>query len=473
MAYNDLRSWLAEVDKMGELKIIEGAHWDKEIGGICELMAERGGGPALLFDKIKDYPAGFRVLSNAFLSHKRTGSILGVPGNLSDLAMVDAWRKRLKPMKKIPPVEVKKGPVKQNILTGKNVDLFKFPTPLWHELDAGRFMGTGCAIVSQDPDEGWVNVGTYRCRIFDKNHLGVGLNIGKHGTQMMEKYHSQGKGFPLAVICGMDPVLFLAACSPITGTDESEYDFAGGLKGQPIEITPGELTGLPIPATAEIVLEGEIPPLDKLPRREDGPFGEWNRAYNSAPHPVMVVKSISYRNDPILLGVAPWKGHIPFPFQIPVMAGEIWNVLEYAGIPNVTGVWFGLGMIWPVFCVISIKQSYGGHAKQAALVAASCRANTVGGRFVIVVDDDIDITNEQDVIWAVARRADIDNIQVIHGIQTKAGAPKMVDGQPLFVNDRVIIDACWPYQKRNSFPVTQRFSDEYRKKIMKKWKSLF
>ena len=389
------------------------------------------------------------------------------------MEMVDAWRKRLKEIKPVPPVEVKKGPVKQNILTGKDVDLFKFPTPIWHELDGGRFLGTGCAVVTRDPDEGWINLGTYRCRVFDKNLISVGVNPGKHGTMMMEKYHSRGESFPLAIACGMDPVLFLAAGSPITGFSESEYDFAGWVKGEPIEVIRGEVTGLPIPATAEIVLEGEIPPPAKLERREDGPFGEWRRSYSSAPHPVMVVKSILYRDDPIILGVPPWKAHIPFPFAIPVMAAEIWNVLEYAGIPDVTGVWFGLGLVWPVFLVISIKQSYSGHAKQAALAAASCRANTVGGLFVMVVDDDIDITNERDVIWAIANRANLDNIQVIHGIQTKAGAPKMIGGKPVLINDRIIIDACWPYERRDRFPVTSRFSPQYQEEIMRKWKSLF
>jgi UbiD family decarboxylase len=182
-----------------------------------------------------------------------------------------------------------------------------------------------------------------------------------------------------------------------------------------------------------------------------------------------------YRDDPIILGVVPWKAHIPFPFTIPVMAAEIWNVLEYAGIPGVTGVWFGLGFIWPVYCVISIKQSYSGHAKQAALVAASSRANTFAGLFTIVVDDDIDITNEKDVLWAIAGRADLDNIQVIKNIQTKAKRPKiMVPGQkPSILNDRVIIDACWPYERRDRFPVTSRFSTEYQEKIVKKWQSLF
>jgi UbiD family decarboxylase len=458
---------------MGELKHIDGAHWDKEIGAICELMAERNNPPALLFDKIAGYPQGFRVLSNAFQTLNRTGSILGVPGNLSGVQMVDAFRKRLKEIKRIPPVEVKKGPIHENILTGQDIDLFKIPTPLWHEHDGGRFIGTGCAVITRDLEEGWTNLGTYRCRVLDKTHMTVSINPGKHGTLMMEKYHKQGKPFPVAIACGMDPVVFLAACSPLTGWSESEYDFAGGLKGEPIEVTKGAFTGLSIPASAEIVIEGEIPPPDKMEKKQDGPFGEWRRVYSSNAYPVMEVKSIMYRNDPILLGVPPLKAHIPFPFAVPVMAAEIWNVLEYAGIPGVTGVWFGLGLIWPVFVVVSIKQGYTGHAKQAALAAASCRANTVGGLFVIVVDDDIDITSEKDIMLTIANRADLDNIQIIHGIQTKAGSGKIINGKHVLINDRIIIDACWPYEKYDHFPVTSEFSPQYSQEILKKWKSIF
>jgi UbiD family decarboxylase len=476
MRYNDLRSWLDEVDKMGELKNIEGAHWDREIGAISEMLAQRNS-PALLFDKIQDYPPGFRVLSNAFNNHDRTATLLGVPQGLSSVQMVDAWRKRMKAIKPIPPVEVKDGPIKQNMLTGDDVDLYMFPTPMWHEKDVGRFLGTGCAVISRDPDDGWVNLGCYRCQIHDKNLIGVGLNPGKHGTEMMEKYHKRGEGFPLAIVCGMDPVLFLTACSPLTGTGESEYDFAGYIKGEPVEVIKGETTGLPIPAAAEIVLEGEIPPPPKFERRVDGPFGEWRRTYNASNHPVMTVKSISYRDNPIMLGVVPQTMHLPQYFSIPLLASEIWNVLEYVGIPDVTGVWFGLGLVWPVFCVISIKQGYAGHAKQTALAAASCRANTIGGLFVIVVDDDIDITNERDVIWAITARADIDSIEVISGIQTKAGGgPKTVRdsrGRPALVNDRIIIDACWPYDRRDRFPEIHRFSPQYQAEIMKKWKTLF
>lgn len=473
MSYRDLREWLDEVAKIGELKKVEGAHWDREIGAISEMIAVNNG-PALLFDKIPDYPDGFRVLSNPFQSDARTASVLGVPQNLSGVAMVDAWRKKLKELKPIPPVEVKDGPVKQNIVTGKDVDLLSLPTPVWHELDKGRYLGTGCAVVTQDPDEGWVNLGTYRCRVFDRELISVGFNPGKHGTMMMHKYHSKGESFPLAIICGMDPVLFLGAGAPLLGDSESEYDFAGGIHGEPVEVVRGEVTDLPVPASAEIVLEGEIPPPSEMENRDDGLFGEWSRTYNSAPHPVMRVKSILYRNDPIILGAVPWKAHVPFPFTIPVMAGEMWNVLEYAGIPGVTGVWFGLGFIWPVYCVISIKQDYEGHAKQAALAAASCRANTFAGLFTIVVDDDIDITSEKDVMWAVAGRADLDNVQVIRNIQTKAKRPKNITpGQRSILNDRVIVDACWPYNRRDGFPVTSGYSPKYQEEMIKKFPSLF
>ena len=475
MSYKDLRGWLEEVDKMGELKQVAGAHWDREIGAICELMGERSS-PALLFDKIQGYPEGYRVLGNPFLSTSRTAAVLGVPRELSGLETLDAWRKRMRAYQPVPPVQVEEGPVKQNILTGQDVDLFRFPAPIWHELDGGRYLGTGCAIISRGPEESWVNLGTYRCRVFDKNLISVGINPGKHGTLMMEKYHSRGESFPLAIICGMDPVLFLAACSPLSGLGDSEYDLAGWIKGEPIEVTRGEFTGLPIPATAEIVIEGEIPPPPKLEERQDGPFGEWRRVYSSMPHPLMNVKSILHRNDPIILGVPTFKLPIPFPFAIPLMAGEIWNVLDNAGIPDVKGVWFSLGYVWASLMVIAIKQKYPGHAKQAALAALSCRASNLAGQYVVVVDDDIDITNEIEVMWAIVNRATMDSIHVIDGLRTMAGAPTIsreAREKGLMVGGRVIIDACWPYEHLDEFPVTARFSPQYQQEIMRKWQSLF
>ena len=273
--------------------------------------------------------------------------------------------------------------------------------------------------MTKDLDDGWVNVGTYRCRVVDRDRITVAANPGKHGTDMMKKYHAEGRPFPVAIVCGMDPLVFLAAGHPYTGAGECAYDFAGGLRGSPIEVVEGATTGLPVPASAELVIEGEIPLR---------PSWRWSKTVPSASG------SAPIRRDPSGHGSQidhasegpdnPWwgssKAHIPFPSAIPIMASEVWNVLEYAANPGVTGVWFGLGLIWPVSLVISIKQSYAGQAKQATLTPAPCRANTVGGTYVIVVDHDVDITNEKDVLLAVAGRATIEDIQVIHGMITKA-----------------------------------------------------
>lgn len=476
MEYQDLRSWLGELDKMGELKQIDGTHWDKEIGAICEMMAE-GRSPALLFDNIEGYPKGFRVLGNPFLSNSRTASVLGLPLDLSKIQLVDAWRKRKKTYQPVQPIEVKEGPIKENVLTQADVDLNRFPAPIWHELDSGRYIGTGCAIVSRDLESGWINIGTYRCRVFDKDLISVGINPGKHGTMMMKKYHRRGLGFPLAIVCGMDPMLFVAACNPMPEVEESEYDIAGWIKGEPIEVTRGEYTGLPIPASAELVIEGEIPPPPETEYREDGPFGEWRRIYNSAPHPIMKVKSISYRNDPIILGVPTFKLPIPFPFNVPLMASEVWNVLENAGIPGVKGVWFGLGSVWASFMVISIKQHYAGHPKQAALAAISCKASTMGGQYVVVVDDDIDITKEIEVLCAIVNRTTMDGFDFIEKIKTGAGfAPtirKEAKAKGLMMGGRIIIDACWPFEDLDNRMKIHGYSTQYQEEIKKKWPTLF
>ena len=136
---------------------------------------------------------------------------------------------------------------------------------------------------------------------------------------------------------------------------------------------------------------------------------------------------------------------------------------------------FSFVFVGPVFCVITIPQRFSGHGKHAALAAASCRASTFAGLFIIVVDDDIDITNEKDVMWAIASRTNLDNVQDISGIQTKAARPKIIvpGEEPVIVNDRVIIDACWPYERRDKFPVTSRFGPQYQEKTMEKWQSLF
>ncbi|MFC1869994.1 UbiD family decarboxylase [Chloroflexota bacterium] len=476
MKFESLREFIDAVDGFGELKRIDSADWNLEIGALSEMLAEQEG-PALLFDNIKGYPAGFRVFTNGFISPKRTAAVLGIPDKGSLLEMLKVWREKLKTFKPVPPVEVKTGPVKENILKGKDIDLLKFPTPFWHELDGGRFIGTASCVITQDPDDGWVNVGTYRGMIHNSNKMHVKANVGKHGRIMMDKYHARGESCPIAIAVGQDPALWAAACDMTVKAGTSEYEYAGWMRGAPIEVVKGEVTGLPIPATAEIVIEGEVPPppFEKL---VEGPFGEWTGHFTDRSEgvmPVVNVKAILHRNNPILLGAPPFKPPLPPDFVIPRNAVGVWDQIEAADIPGVTGVWFITGAYLPDVIVIAIKQQYAGHAKQAAVVGTACRAGTYGGRVVVIVDDDVDITNAQEVWWAVAFRSRAEEVDVIRGLWTSPADP-MMDPQERFKNNllssRLVINACRPWDRIKDFPPVNKFSQEYRNKMLKKWPEL-
>jgi 4-hydroxy-3-polyprenylbenzoate decarboxylase len=469
----DLRSFIGRLESMGEIKTIEEADWNLEIGGLTELLSEKRG-PALLFDRIKDYPPGFRVLTNPLGTQTRLASVLGLDINLRGLDLLNAWRMKLRDFKPMPVTLSEGGPVFENTMADGEVDLFRFPAPIWHELDGGRYIGTGCSVVTKDPESGHINVGTYRCQVQGKNRITVKMDKGKHGRMAQEKYHQAGRACPVVISLGGDPWLFLAASLPLS-LDTSEYEFTGWLQGAPFPVVPGPITGLPIPATAEIVIEGEIPPYgpEKLP--QEGPFGEWPGYYTNTTVgevPIMEVARVYYRNDPILLGVPTLKSpnqHLP----IPLSAASLWDQLEKAGIPEVKGVWgFVYGSTGP-FTVVAIRQRYAGHAKQTALVACGAKAGVVGGKFVVVVDDDVDITDLQDVIWAMSTRCNVrEAVDIVKGVWTTPVEPavrpssRSLSGNTM---DRVLIDACRPYQWLDEFPPVNAYSKEFKRRLAEKW----
>ena len=195
------------------------------------------------------------------------------------------------------------------------------------------------------------------------------------------------------MVNGEDPALFIAGFEYLPD-GQSEYDFAGSIKGAPLEVFAGPLTGLPLPALAESVLEGELLPVSKTTLPE-GPFGEFTGYYaaDARPCPVMQVSAIHHRDDPILLGSPPMKPP-RFHFGLPFRAAGIWSNLETAGVTDVVGVWQHVAQL---MTVVALKQRYAGHAKRAALIAA---AQSYMGRLVVVVDDDVDPSNLADVMWA-------------------------------------------------------------------------
>ena len=471
---NDLRFFIEALADLGELRTVDGADWNLEIGALSEIGADQNG-PALLFDRIKGYPPGYRVLSNILTSQKLTALILGLSPELSGVDLLNTWRSHLSSLKPLPPQTVTDGPILENVMEGDAVDLESFPVPLWHEKDGGRYIGTGCAVITKDPDSGAVNLGTYRCMLQGKNTVSVKMNKGKHGRLTMQKYHAMGKPCPIAISVGHIPQILMAAQLPVP-VEMDEYGVAGWLLDAPISVIETGDSGLPIPAFGEIVLEGEVPIYqDGEPPRE-GPFGEWPGYYadtTTGEVPLMVVKRIYYRNDPIILGAPPLKPPNNL-LALPMGAAVLWDQLEKAGIPGVNGVWgYTYGAQSGLFTVVALRQAYAGHAKQALLVAAGARAGAYGGKFVVVVDDDVDITNPGELIWAIATRCNVrEGVDLIKSVWTSPADPAIPPDERSargYTSDRVLIDACRPYRWMDDFPEVNCFPPETKEKYRKKW----
>jgi UbiD family decarboxylase len=418
--FRDLRDYIARLKAelgQGAVIKIDGAHWDQEIGCISELMAEREG-PALLFDRIAGYPEGFRVFTNFMGTPASCAIALGLSPDLPKLEIVRAWKEKSKKLKLMSPQEVADGPVTENRLEGEAADLTLFPAPKWHPNDGGRYIGTADMVITQDPDTGWVNVGTYRACIQSKDRLSLWMLGNRHARMAAAKYWAKGEVCPIAVVLGCDPVTWTAAPIPAP-VGVSEYEFAGALRGAPVEVIRGSRTGLPIPAHAEIVVEGEMPPIEEETAME-GPFGEWTGYYtHSGPETVVRVKQILFRNDPIILGDPPMIPTItPADQAVPLWsAPATWEHLENAGVSNVRGVW---AYARQLMIVVAIEQREPGHAMQALLAAAGRRRAGGMERYFVAVDDDIDPSDLQQVLWALCTR--VDPAESVHIVRSRTSA---------------------------------------------------
>ena len=192
----DLRAWLGEVDKLGQLMTVENVHWDLELSTLAEIINERSKNrPALLFDRIKDYPQGYRVAANLVSSVDRLALTLGMKPGSSDIDFVQNWRRKVKEIVPVAAETASEGSLFENVRKGSDINLLDFPVPRWHELDGGRYIGTDDLVISRDPEEGWVNVGTYRIMVHGPDRVGLHMSPGKHGRVHKEKYHQQGKPF--------------------------------------------------------------------------------------------------------------------------------------------------------------------------------------------------------------------------------------------------------------------------------------
>ncbi len=466
MAFRDLREFIDVVQAGGELRLIKGAHWDLEIGCITELMAEREG-PLLLFDSIPGYPEGFRIVTNFLATPRRFAQALGLPHDLPKMEILKAWREKSRRLEYLPPVEVASGPVTENVVEGEDIDLEKFPAPKWHELDGGRYIGTADMVITRDPKSGWINVGAYRACIQGKRRLSLWVLEHHHGKQIIRRHWEEGRHCPVAIVLGCEPATWIAAPSAIKA-GVSEYDYAGGLRGAPVEVIKAPHTGLPVPAFAEIVLEGEIPPLEEESALE-GPFGEWPGYYTHVGQECVVrVRGVMYRNKPILLGNPPLLP-TTHRYGIPLFATRIWEHLESSGVSDIQGVW---GHCHTLMIVISLRQKYPGHAMQALTATAGLQAGASMYRYVVAVDEDIDPSDLNQVLWAMTTRVDpSESVQVLRSwtsdLDPRVSPEKRAKGD--YTSGRMLIDACRPFTWRDQFANSNRFSEQMRKQISQKW----
>jgi UbiD family decarboxylase len=474
-SFDSLRDYIAAVEERGELQHIEGADWDLEIGAISEVVAHSDP-RALLFDDVTDYPEGYRVGVNFYGTPELQALGLGIDPGGSPVDMVQRWRAKTSEMDPIPPKAVDDGPVRENVMTGDDVDVTKFPTPFWHEDDGGRYFGTGDAFFTRGPEGDWINTAVYRNQIHEEDLLGLLVVPTHHAWEHLRAWWDRDEDAPVVITAGQSPHVFASACLPLPH-GQTEIEYAGGLKGEPIEVIEHEESGLPVPAHAEIAVIGRVPDPEKHSRLE-GPFGECGGYYAGGEdeRPVVEIDEIWHRDDPILQGNPPLAGSASehaLGAEI-VSSARIWDSIE-DDIPNIQGVWavYQECQKGVDFTAISIEQEYAGHAKQAAAAVLGSYPNVTGNNAVLVMDEDLNPDDTEDVLFALTSRCDphqdIDIVRGIpsDGLDARIHPDRKADDD--MTTSSMLIDATKPYHWKDEYPTTNMISQERWDQTMDEW----
>ncbi len=463
----DLRDYVSACEKVGQLKRVKAeVDWELELSHVCKLVEEKSG-PALLFENVKGYESP--VLTGAFGTTQRLAIILGKDPSLS---MVDLTREWVAVAVKevIRARELKDGPIFENILDGEKVDTFAFPSPKFYELDGGRYFGTAVFMVVQDPETGDINLGTYRMGILDSKSVGVQILKGKKGDRIMKKYGKAGKKMPACAIIGGDPLHIFASAATVKA--KSGYDVVSSLRGEPVEVVKSQIHGLPIPAAAEIVLEGEIDPT-KL--RNEGPFGEYTGYYTEElikqiPKPALDVQRVYHRNKPILwetsVGRPVGDQHILYAFT---RNASLWTDLTKMEIPGIKSVYTLPEASGRFIVVVSVQQMYPGHADQVGAAVIASNTGTYGVKAVIIVDDDIDADDLPRVWWALGTRYNpARGTQIINRGRSTPLDPALGADENKFITSRIILDATIPFDWKIK-PTEIKLSDSVMARVKARW----
>ncbi len=419
MKYRDLRDFIQQLEKQGELKRIKVAvNPYLEMTEICDRVLKQGG-PALLFEN----PVGgnIPVLANLFGTPKRVAmgmgatsvdELRGIGQLLAYLkepepprGMKDAWEKFpvFKQVLNMAPKLVSNPPCQEIFHQGDEIDLADYPIQTCWPEDAGPLI-TWPLVITKGPNKERQNLGIYRQQVIGKNKVIMRWLAHRGGALDFKEWQiaHPGQPFPVAVALGADPATILAAVTPVPDS-LSEYAFAGLLRGSKTEVAKCLLSDLQVPASAEIVLEGFIYPDETAP---EGPFGDHTGYYNEVDEfPVFTIERITQRQAPLYHST--FTGRPPDePAVLGVALNEVFVPILQKQFPEVIDFYLPPEGCSYRMAVISMKKQYAGHAKRVMLGTWSYLRQFMYTKFVIVVDDDIDVRNWHDVIWAITTRMD-------------------------------------------------------------------
>lgn len=404
-----LRSFMRQLDAAGDLcRIDVEVDWDQELAAISRVNLGQDG-PALLFENIKGYTEKYcsRVLTCAIGKHSQAALALGMSADSSCQEVVAEFRRCFR--NPIAPRIVESGPVKENILTGDDINLYDLPAPMFHYTDGGRYIDTFAATITKDPESGVRNVGIYRGTILDKDKIGKVIGKTQGWGQHFTKHGKKSEPMPVAIVYGWHEALNLVGGTSFNRT-VSEYDMVGGILGQAAELVKCETVDLEVPATAELVIEGVID-TDPATFENEGPFAEYHGYQGGAPSPkpVLKVTAITYRNNPIFR--AGMEGCRPgFPSEDMGILNTSWpavlmNSMEDVGVLGVTDLWHPPSASG-THVVVQIEKLHRGQVQQIASAMWSRSMGLMTAKHVVVVEQDIDIRDPEAVSWAIAYRCD-------------------------------------------------------------------
>ena len=476
LAPRDLRAWIDAVERIGQLtRIREEVSRNEEMGAITYMAHQEINAPTLLFEKIKESPPGYRALWNPIGSSvDRFAVAIGEPPGLGVMEL--ARRCKSKFSLSIPPVIVDGlgQPANENHLRDDKVDIRDFPAARHWARDGGEYIGTCDAIITRDPDGGWLNVGTYRQMVQAKDQVGLYLSPGKDARLHIERCWSRGEACEVVMCWGIDPALFIVACQTFPKT-VSELDFAGGLMGRPVELVKGEVTSLVYPARAEIVAEGIIPPDSQ---KLEGPFGEFTGYYGRPEDLAFLVhvKAVHHRDNPILTHalMADYPANENSTLFSVARSARIWNDLDRLGVPGIRGVYShpaaagGWGMT-----VVSLEQRYAGHAAQALALAAQCPGGAYYAKWIIAVDEDVDPSNMNQVIWAMSTRCNpVEDIDILRNTWSTWLDPTQNPPDERPYGSKALINACMEHRYIKQFSKRTKIRRSVYENVAARWAQL-